>query len=97
MQEILVSELKRYSLADVVKGCDLIEGKEYESFVQSVKSFGVISPIIVTPENVVISGWTRVRACKDLGLEFIPAIIQEFESLEDEIIAMCDCNLSRNN
>lgn len=76
MQEILVSELKRHPLADVVKGWGLIKGREYESFVQPVKNFGTISSIGVALENVAISGWTQVRACKDLEINLIPAIIR---------------------
>lgn len=50
-----------------------MKGKNYVNFLQSIESSGVICPILITRDNMIISGHQRVRACKDLGMEIIPA------------------------
>ena len=50
-----------------------ITGKEWLNFIQSVDKDGIIVPIIITRDNMIVSGHQRVRACKDLGIESIPA------------------------
>ena len=47
--------------------------KEKSEFVESIKTSGVIEPIVVTQEKVIIAGHQRVRACKFLGIEEIEA------------------------
>lgn len=48
-------------------------GKNYIDFLTSIERSGVINPIIITRNNIIISGHQRVRACKDLGIDTIPA------------------------
>lgn len=50
-----------------------MKGKSYIDFLQSIETSGVICPILITRDKMIISGHQRVRACKDLGLETIPA------------------------
>ena len=56
---------------------DDIEGDTYEQFKKSIQEDGVITPIIVAPDMVVVSGNQRLKACVDLGIELIPSIIRE--------------------
>ena len=50
-----------------------MKGKNYISFLQSIETSGVICPILITRDKMIISGHQRVRACTDLGIETIPA------------------------
>lgn len=50
-----------------------MKGKNYISFLQSIVTSGVICPILITRDKMIISGHQRVRACTDLGIETIPA------------------------
>lgn len=50
-----------------------IKGKEFLQFLQSIEKSGVLQPVIITRDNMIISGHQRVRACNDLGIETIPA------------------------
>lgn len=50
-----------------------IKGENYICFLRNIKNNGVICPILITRDNMIISGHQRVRACKDLGIETIPA------------------------
>ncbi len=79
---------------------DDIEGEMYEQFKQSIQQDGVLTPIIVSPDMIIVSGHQRYIACKDLGIELIPAIIREELVNEDlklrQLIASNFGRLSNN-
>lgn len=58
-----------------------MKGKNYINFLQSIESSGVICPILITRDRMIISGHQRVRACKDLGIETISATYMCCENL----------------
>lgn len=64
---------------------DDIQGESWQEFIDSVKTSGVIEPIVITQDKVIVSGHQRVRACKALGIEEIDAEVRIFDS-EDEIL-----------
>lgn len=41
----------------------------------SIKEFGFKNPILITKDNVIIAGHTRLKAAKKLGIEFVPTIM----------------------
>lgn len=63
---------------------DDITGEAWQEFIDSIKTSGVIEPIVVTQNKVIVSGHQRVRACKLLEIEEIDAEVKIFDS-EDEI------------
>ena len=64
---------------------DDIAGEAWQEFIDSIKTSGVIEPIVVTQNKVIISGHQRVRACKALGIDEIEAEVRIIDS-EDEIL-----------
>ena len=64
---------------------DDIQGESWQEFVDSIKTSGVIEPVVITQDKVIVSGHQRVRACKALGIEEINAEVRIFDS-EDEIL-----------
>ena len=68
---------------------------------QSIKSEGLLQPIIVSPDNTgryyVLAGHRRYNACKKLGMAYIPSIISEGFSASDELIVNIVENLQRTN
>lgn len=60
-------------------------GEKWNEFLESVKSRGVIEPIVITPNKVIVSGHQRVRACKELGVEEITCDVHLYNN-EDEIL-----------
>ena len=55
------------------------EGGRLEEMVESVKAYGIITPIIVRKLNdsyEILSGHNRVKAARILGLERVPALIR---------------------
>ena len=55
-----------------------------ESVAKSIEKFGFIGAIILNKDKVIINGHTRVKACKKLGMESIPAIIVDHLTKEQE-------------
>lgn len=52
----------------------------------SIKEFGFKVPVIITSENVIVAGHTRVKACRTLGIETVPCVIADDLS-DDQIKA----------
>ena len=40
----------------------------------SINEFGFLVPVVIDRENVIVTGHTRVKAAKQLGLEYVPCI-----------------------
>lgn len=64
---------------------DDMTGEKWQEFLDSIKTSGVIEPIVVTQDKVIVSGHQRVRACKELGVKEILAEVRVYED-EDKII-----------
>lgn len=50
----------------------------------SIKEFGFKVPIVIDKDNVIVAGHTRLKACKQLGIDEVPCIIAD--DLTDEQI-----------
>ena len=74
------------------------DDEEMEDMVNTVKTSGVIVPVIVRPKEnggyEMISGHRRKRACEIAGIKEIKAIVREMTD-EEAIIAMVDSNKQR--
>jgi len=58
---------------------DDIHGDNWKEFLESVKTSGVIEPIVITQDKVIVSGHQRVRACEELDIEAVPYRLQLYE------------------
>lgn len=83
MQEINVNELKPHPKNDYF--FDDMVGQKWKEFLDSIKTSGVIEPIVVTQNKTIVSGHQRVRACKELRIENIMADIRIYDN-EDKIL-----------
>ena len=77
----------------------VIDTDEMESLVESIKSQGVLTPIVVRPTSdgayEIVSGHRRVFACNKLGIFEVPAVVREL-TREEAIVVMADSNLHRD-
>ena len=64
---------------------DDIGGDSWDEFLRSVSTSGVIEPIIITEDNVIVSGHQRVRACKELSINEVMTETRSYSS-EDAIL-----------
>ena len=69
-----------------------------ELLVQSIREFGVMTPIVVRPVKEggyeIISGHRRIHACRRAGIEEIPALVRDMER-DSAVIFMVDSNIQR--
>ena len=69
-----------------------------ELLVQSIREFGVMTPIVVRPVKEggyeVVSGHRRLHACRRAGIEEIPALVRDMER-DSAVIFMVDSNIQR--
>lgn len=61
----------------------LMEGEEFERFVEDIAANGLQVPIAVTPDGVLLDGRNRLRACERLGIE---PVFQTIEADPSEYI-----------
>ena len=77
----------------------VIDNDEMESLVESIKTQGVLTPIVVRPMSdgayEIVSGHRRVFACNKLGIFEVPAVVREL-TREEAIVVMADSNLHRD-
>lgn len=75
-------------------------GIEQTELLDSIKKNGLLEPLIVRPfsggKYEIISGHRRVNACKELGIQTVPAIVKELNK-DEAVIAMVDANLQREH
>lgn len=83
MQQININELKQHPRNS--EFFDDMTGEKWNEFLASVKSRGVIEPIVITPDKVIVSGHQRVRACKELGITSVMCDVHTYNS-EDEVL-----------
>lgn len=73
--------------------------KSLSELAQSIKSHGVIQPIVVTKRGsryIIVAGERRWRASKQLGLKTIPAVIRDYSDKDVAEISIIE-NLQRED
>jgi len=83
MQLIKIDELKPHEQNGYF--FDDIQGDNWSEFLKSVQTSGVIEPVIITQNKVIVSGHQRVRACKELSVMEVPCEIRIYDT-EDKIL-----------
>lgn len=78
MQMMKVAELVPHPRND--EFFDDMSGEKWNEFLESVKTSGVIEPIVITQDKVIVSGHQRVRACKELGIDTIMAETRHYDN-----------------
>lgn len=69
------------------------EEKSLSELASSIKRYGIIQPLLVTPHGkkyVIIAGERRWRAAKKAGLDSVPAVIHKRKELEQIEIALIE-------
>lgn len=64
---------------------DDMDGQKWKDFLQSVKTSGIIEPIIVTQDLVIVSGHQRVRAAKTIGILKIAVEVRHYAD-DDKVL-----------
>ncbi|MBD7969854.1 nucleoid occlusion protein [Paenibacillus gallinarum] len=94
-------EVKQIAIDEIVSSPyqprTIFDDEKIEELCQTIKTHGVIQPIVVRVRNgqyELIAGERRWRAVKKLGMAHIPAIVREFNDSQAASIALIE-NLQR--
>lgn len=71
---------------------DMVGGK-WQDFLESVRTSGIINPLVITQNNIVVSGCQRLRACKELGITKIPCIRKFYHTEWAELKDLIETNV----
>ena len=91
MQKMKVSELQPHSKNDYY--FDDIQGQKWNEFLESVRTSGIIEPIICNQNKVVISGHQRLRACKELGIDEVLVDTRIYDDEQKELKDLIETNI----
>ena len=91
MQKFKIEELKAHPRNN--EFFDDMSGEKWQEFLESIKTSGVIEPIVITQDKIIVSGHQRVRACKELGIEEIDANVKIYDSDDDIIKDLLETNI----
>lgn len=75
---------------------DDMTGEKWQEFLDSIKTSGVIEPIVVTQDKVIVSGHQRVRACKELGIKEVWVEVRIYDNDVDVLKDMLLDNLQND-
>lgn len=73
--------------------------EEIKELANSIKNYGVIQPLLIREKDEkyeLVAGERRLRACRNLGMETVPAVIRNIDDLEMAEIALVE-NLQRRD
>lgn len=63
---------------------------------ESVKSHGLLQPLLVTPDGTVIAGHRRLAACQIAGIEDVPVIVKDIDETAQLEVMLIE-NMQRQN
>ncbi len=76
------------------------QDEDMEKLIESIGQSGVIVPVILRKKQdgryETIAGHRRCAACRQMGIEHVPAVIREM-SEEDAVLCMVDSNIQRTS
>jgi ParB family chromosome partitioning protein len=71
-------------------------GTDVSDLEKSIQTLGLIAPLVITPENVILAGARRYQALLNLGYMEAPVMIVDRGPLERELVSI-DENLVRKD
>jgi 16S rRNA G966 N2-methylase RsmD len=86
------SELRPHPINIEIYGLEVAD----TDMVDSVKSKGILEPIVIKEDNTILSGHRRWMASRDLKLDTVPCRVVSFDNGLDEIEALIDFNKQRD-
>ena len=75
-------------------------GEEMEQLKESIREYGVLSPLLVRPRGdgryEIVSGHRRKAACEVLGITELPVLVRDMTD-DEAVILMVDSNIQREH
>lgn len=83
MQQINISELKPHPRNN--EFFDNMTGDAWNAFKESISTSGIVEPVVVTQDMIIVSGHQRVRAAKELHMSAVMVDIRKYEN-DDKVL-----------
>ena len=83
MQQININELKPHPRNN--EFFDDMTGDAWDAFKESISTSGIVEPIVVTQDMIIVSGHQRVRAAKELDIPIIVVDIRKYKN-DDKVL-----------
>ncbi len=83
IEEIIVNDNNFYNISEI----DVLKN--------SIEVSGLLHPLVINTNKIIISGHRRFKAMQELNFSEIPCIIIQFESEIDEKVALINANSQR--
>ncbi len=91
MQELKVKELIPHPRNE--EFFDNITGEAWTEFLKSIETSGVIEPIIISQDKIIVSGNQRGRGCIALGIETVPCEVRIYEDEDMMLKDLIETNI----
>jgi len=76
-----ISELKPHPHRELIPP---MSPEDYANLLEDVKRNGILQPIDITPDNVILDGHQRVKAARELGIEEVEVRIPELVGIDED-------------
>lgn len=74
-----------------------LSGDEYATLRDSIAEYGIITPLVVTQDNVLIAGHQRLRVAQELGLDTVPCVVRQVASDTELELLLIEDNVRRRH
>ena len=91
MQQININELRPHPRNN--EFFDDMIGDSWNAFKDSIESSGIIEPIVITQDMVIVSGHQRVRAAKELGISSVIVDIRKYDNNDKVLKDLIETNI----
>jgi len=91
--EYRVEQINNLKQADWVSACYLVKPDKLQ-LRESIKIYGILTPIVVNKNNTVIDGYNRIDIATSLGMKEVPVVTVDAEGPE-EVLLHIDINRYR--
>ena len=76
-----ISELKPHPHRELIPP---MSPEDYANLLEDVKRNGILQPIDITPDNVILDGHQRVKVARELGIEEVEVRIPELVGIDED-------------
>ena len=78
IENMLIKDIKPYK-----RNAKKHDERQIKNVMQSIKNYGIVQPLVVDKDNVLIIGHCRLIACKRLGITEVPVVRKDDLTQED--------------
>ena len=90
------SVINGHPLTHLEAANEIMERMDVNDIIDNIRQWGILVPLVITEDNIIISGTRRWKASMQLQLPSVPVEVKTFPSETEEQRAVVDYNRTRN-